>query len=93
MSSIIWKIIIPGATPKVTISAMLSNCFPISEVTFNNLADNPSKKSSIAPKKIKVPAKCKLFSKEKTIATNPQNKFPRVIRFGMFLLIEFMKLQ
>ena len=72
---------------------MLSSCLPISELAFNNLADNPSKKSSIAPKKIKAPAKCKLFSKEKTIATNPQNKFPRVNRLGIFLLIEFINLQ
>ncbi len=63
------------------------------ELTFNNLADKPSKKSSIAPKKIKVPAKYKLLFKEKTIATNPQNKFPRVIRFGIFLLIESINLQ
>ena len=37
--------IIPGKTPKLTISAKLSSSFPIGEETFNNLAAVPSKKS------------------------------------------------
>ena len=48
--------IIPGATPKVTISAKLSNCFPISELTFKSLADSPSKKSRNDPSKTNPPA-------------------------------------
>ena len=40
----------PGATPKVTISAKESNCFPNSPCTFNNRAAKPSKKSKKAPK-------------------------------------------
>ena len=46
---------IPGARPKVIISAKLSNCFPISEFTLSNLAVNPSKKSKKDPAKINSP--------------------------------------
>jgi hypothetical protein len=42
-----------GRTPKVTISARESSCFPISLLTFKILATNPSKKSNKAAKKIK----------------------------------------
>ena len=40
------NIITPGTTPKVTISANESSCFPISECTFKMRAVNPSKKSN-----------------------------------------------
>ena len=85
--------IIPGATPKVTISAKLSNCFPIFELTFNSLADSPSKKSRNDPVKIKTPANKISDSKIITMESNPQTKFPKVIRLGIFLLITLIKLQ
>ena len=43
-----------GATPNVTISAIESNCFSISLLTFNKRAIAPSKKSSIAPINIQI---------------------------------------
>jgi hypothetical protein len=42
-----------GATPKVTISASESNCFPSSPLTLSNRAAKPSKKSRNKPPKTK----------------------------------------
>lgn len=47
----------PGATPKVTISAKESNCFPNSPEVLNIRAKKPSRKSKIAPKNIEKTAK------------------------------------
>ena len=85
-----WNKIIPGATPKVTISAMESNCFPSFPVTFSKRAASPSKKSKKAPAKMQREASGKLPWKEKIIAHNPQKRLVSVIIFGIFLLIAFI---
>ena len=49
-----WKkIIVEGATPKVTTSARESSSLPIGDDTFSRRADMPSKKSNAAPTTIK----------------------------------------
>ncbi len=47
VSSIMKYIITPGTTPKLTISASESSCFPISDFTLSRRATIPSKKSNI----------------------------------------------
>lgn len=73
----------PGATPKVTMSASESNCFPISLLTFNFRARKPSKKSNKAPKKIKKGAISILPTKVKMIAKTPQSKLDAVNKLGI----------
>jgi len=80
-------IIIAGATPLVTISASESNCFPNSPETFKSLAKKPSKKSNKIPSRIKNAAKVTSPFKAKIVATNPENKFAKVIKFGICFLI------
>ena len=88
-----WYIIIPGARPKVIISAKLSNCFPISEFTLSNLDKNPSKKSKKDPPKIKRPEYINFPLNAIIIDKMPQIRFDNVIRLGIFLLIAFINLQ
>ena len=53
-----WSIklnsIIPGATPKLTISASESSSFPIAEYAFNRRAARPSEKSNTAAMKMAI---------------------------------------
>ena len=78
----ITNMMIPGATPNVTISARESNCFPSSPILFSFLAKKPSKKSNIAPRKIKYGAISILPIKEDSIAKTPHIKFEAVNKFG-----------
>lgn len=78
----ITSIIIPGATPNVTISARESNCFPSSPILFNFLAKKPSKKSNIAPRKMKKGAISILPINEVNIAKTPHIKFEAVNKLG-----------
>jgi hypothetical protein len=65
----------------VIISANESSSLPNSLLTFNFRARNPSKKSKIAPKKIKKGAMSILPDSVQIIATIPQSKFEAVNRF------------
>lgn len=80
----------PGANPKEMTSANESSCRPISERTFNTLANVPSRKSKIAAIPIKYDAKRNSPLKAKTIETHPLNRFSSVTKLGMFFrIIEF----
>ena len=80
-------IIIAGATPLVTKSAIESSCFPNSPDTFSNLAANPSKKSKIMPNKINKDANANAPFNAKITAINPENRLSSVIKFGICFLI------
>ena len=84
------KQISAGAIPKDAKSAKESNCLPISEVVFNNLAKTPSKKSKNAPTKIKRKAKLNECLDAKTTAIQPETRFIKVTIFGMFFFILFI---
>lgn len=77
-------ITIPGTTPKVTMSAKESKSFPIGELTPSKRAAKPSKKSSTAAIPTKATAHPKLPSNTCTMAKQPHNKLPQVIKLGMF---------
>ena len=74
----------------MTKSANESSCFPSSELTFNNLAISPSKKSNNAPQNINTEDATRFPSNANNIADNPQNKLVSVIIFGIFLFIVFI---
>ena len=73
----------PGATPKVTISASESSCLPNSLLTCNFRARKPSKKSKNAPAKIANGAMSILPVTARSIAIHPDNKFAAVNRLGI----------
>ena len=73
----------PGTNPLVTISAKESNCKPNSLFTLSWRASNPSKKSKKIPKKTKYTAKTMLPFTACNVAIQPQNRFNKVIKFGM----------
>ncbi len=77
----------PGANPKEMTSANESSCRPISERTFNTLANVPSRKSKIAAIPIKYDAKRNSPLKAKTIETHPLNRFNSVTKLGMFFFV------
>jgi hypothetical protein len=52
------------------------------EVAFSLLAKNPSKKSNIIPKNTKDTAYINWPSTTKIVATEPDNRFKSVIKFG-----------
>ena len=74
---------IPGATPKVTMSANESNCLPNSLCTFNSLATNPSRKSNIAEAKMQIGAISILPVSVKIIANIPPTRLPAVSKLGI----------
>lgn len=90
---------IPGAKPKVIMSAKESNCLPNSLCCFKILAKNPSKKSNIAPKNIGKGAKSILPESERRIAKMPQSMLLAVNKLGILnnlninqnILFEFLK--
>ena len=73
----------PGARPKDTTSANESSCLPISEYAFNSRAAKPSKKSKTAARHIKIAAHTKCPSIAKITASEPENRFSEVIKFGI----------
>ena len=68
-------------------SARLSNCLPISEFTFNILADIPSIRSKTVPNIIVYPASSRWPPIENRIDNIPQNRLLNVNRFGICLTI------
>ena len=83
--------IVDGATPNVTISARESSSFPIGELTFNNRADIPSKKSNTAPMIIHVNDISILPLKAYAMAIQPDIRLQQVIVLGMCFLIAIFK--
>ena len=75
-----------GAVPKLTMSAIESNSFPISELTLSSLAIMPSKKSKIAATKINKTASINWNWKLIKIAPQPQMRLQTVKKFGMCCL-------
>ena len=86
------NIIIPGATPNVTMSAKESSCLPISLETFNFLAKNPSKKSKTAPAKMANGARSILQANAKIMAIQPDTKLAAVNRLGTLNIYSCEKL-
>ena len=77
------NIIIPGATPKLTMSANESNCLPISELALRALAAKPSKKSRIAAKAIYMPAWVSSPFSAAIIDKQPKKRFKEVKALGI----------
>tara|TARA_B110000285_G_scaffold231382_1_gene299997 strand:- start:7589 stop:8134 length:546 start_codon:yes stop_codon:yes gene_type:complete len=75
-------IITPGTTPKVTMSAKESNCFPSSPFVLNKRAEKPSRKSKNAPAKTHIAAANKCPVTAKIIARIPEIKLKEVNRFA-----------
>ena len=72
----------PGATPKDTMSANESNCFPNSEVMLSFLATNPSAKSNTKAMNNNAMAISICPDEAQRMLNMPQRKFPEVIKFG-----------
>jgi len=68
-------------------SAKESSSAPMGELTFNNLASNPSKKSANRDTIIKIGISSKRPMNRLTIAKQPQSKFSNVKLLGMCFLI------
>jgi hypothetical protein len=81
-------IIIPGATPKLTMSARLSSSFPIAEYALSNLADKPSRKSNIIAASISHEAVTRFPLAAKIIAINPDARLSDVIKFGKCFMLK-----
>jgi len=77
----------PGATPNATMSLKLSNCFPYSLSTFNNLAMLPSIESNNMQMNIKKEDITKFRLQLSIIARIPIHKLVRVIICGIFFFI------
>ena len=72
----------PGATPKETMSANESNCFPKSPLVFVKRDVKPSKKSAKTESNRKSAAKSNLPEKVKMTEIIPQHKFVAVNKFA-----------
>ena len=83
--------IIEGATPKLTISASESSCFPKSDTEFNIRAKKPSIKSKNAAIIIKNPATTIIsLCKEYTIEIHPEISPKHVNKLGITFFNTFI---
>ena len=79
--------IVPGTTPKVTMSAKESSCLPISDCILSNRATKPSRKSNTnAATTRMIPNSFSSFKKA-IIALQPQSKLREVMALGMCFLM------
>ena len=83
-----WKIIIAGATPKLTTSARLSSSLPRSEYDFSNRATKPSKKSKIMAATISHEATIISPRAAKMTAMKPETRLRDVMKFGICFIIK-----